>query len=97
MGKGRKGFCLQQVLARLSFPGIYGLRTMTNEGTNKKRPAPTVGTADTCLSVVNIRSTTMPKVPRHPHLVNCFQEGMLKFDGPMGQCFGRFPIVSQRS
>ena len=25
-----------------------------------------------------------------------FQEGMLEFDGPMGQCFGRFPTVSSR-
>ena len=36
----------------------------------------------------------MPKVPRHLHQVNCFQEGVLEFDGPMGQCFSRFPTVS---
>ena len=36
----------------------------------------------------------MPKVPRYLHPVNCFQEGMLEFDGSMGQCFSRF---SQRS
>ena len=39
----------------------------------------------------------MPKVPRYLHLVNCFQKGMLKLDGPMGQCFSRFMTVSQRS
>ena len=39
----------------------------------------------------------MPKFPRHFQQVNCFQEGRLEFDGPMGQCFSRFPTVSQRS
>ena len=38
----------------------------------------------------------MPKVPRHSHQVNCFQQGMLEFEGPMGQCFSRFPTVSSR-
>ena len=36
----------------------------------------------------------MPKVPRHCHQVNCFQQGMLEFEGHMGQCFSRFPTVS---
>ena len=38
----------------------------------------------------------MPKVPRHCHQVKCFQQGMLEFEGPMGQCFSRFPTVSSR-
>ena len=38
----------------------------------------------------------MPKVPRHLHQADCFQEEMLEFDGPMGQCFSRFPTVSSR-
>ena len=38
----------------------------------------------------------MPKVPRHLHQVSCLHEGMLEFDGPMGQCFNRFPTVSSR-
>ena len=33
------------------------------------------------MSVVNIGNA--PLLPRHLHLVNCFQEGMLEFDGPM--------------
>ena len=68
---------------------------MTND--KKKRSAPTASTAGTCLSEVNIGNAPMPKVPRHLHLVNCFQEGMLKFDDPMGQCLSRFPTVSQKS
>ena len=83
--------------AGLPFHGIYGQRTITNEEVEKKRPAPTASTAGTCLSVVNIRNASMPKIPRHLHLVNCFQERMLEFDGPMGQCFSRFLTVSQRS
>ena len=39
----------------------------------------------------------MPKDPSHLHLVNCFKEGMLEFDGCMGQCFSRFLTISQRS
>ena len=35
-----------------------------------KRPAPS-------------GNTPMPKVPRHLHLDNCFQEGMLEFDDPL--------------
>ena len=46
------------------------------------------------LSVVNFGNAPVPKVPRHLHQVNYFQEGMLEFDGPMGQCFSRFPTVS---
>ena len=38
----------------------------------------------------------MPNVPRHLYLVNCFKEGMLEFDDPMGQCFGILAIISQR-
>ena len=37
----------------------------------------------------------MLKVPRDLHQVNCFQEGMLEFDGPMGQCFRRFPTEGE--
>ena len=37
----------------------------------------------------------MPNVPRHLHLVNCFKEGMLEFDDPMGQCFSRLATMSQ--
>ena len=36
----------------------------------------------------------MPKVPWRLHQVNCFQEGMLELDSPMGQCYSRFPTVS---
>ena len=32
--------------ARLSFPVIYGQRTMTNEGGKRKHPAPTASTAE---------------------------------------------------
>ena len=39
----------------------------------------------------------MSKVPRHHHPVNCFQEDMLEFDDAIGQCFSRFPTVSQRN
>ena len=63
---------------------------MTNKG------AHTASTAGTCLSVVNIGNAPVPKVPRHCHQVNCFQQGMLAFEGPMGQCFSRFPTVSNR-
>ena len=35
-------------------------------------------------------------ISRHCHQVNCFQEDMLEFEGPMGQCFSRFPTVSSR-
>ena len=37
--------------------------------------------------VVNIGNAPVPKVPR---------QGMLEFEGPMGQCFSRFPTVSNR-
>ena len=47
--------------------------------------------------MVNIRNASVPNVPRHLHIDNCFQEGMLQFEGPMGQCFSRFLTVSQRS
>ena len=69
---------------------------MTDKGAKKKRPAPTAGTAGTCLTMISIGSTTMSKVKQHLHLVNCFQEGMLEFDCPMGQCLVIFPTVSQR-
>ena len=59
-----------------------------------KRPAPTASTAGTCLCVVNFENAPVPKVPRHLHQVNCFQEGMLELDSPMGQCYSRFPTVS---
>ena len=49
------------------------------------------------MSVANIGNAPMPKVLRHLHLVNSFQEGMLVFDGPMGQCFSRFPTILRRS
>ena len=40
----------------------------------------------------------MPKVPRHIHPINCFKEGMLEFDGPLGgQFFSRVLTVSKRS
>ena len=62
---------------------------MTNPASNARR-------AGTCLSVAGIGNAPMPKGPRHLHLVNCFQEDMLEFDGPVGQCFSRFPTGSQR-
>ena len=49
--------------------------------------------AGTCLSVVNFGDAPVPKVPRHLHQVNCFKEGMLELDSPMGQCYSRFPTV----
>ena len=61
-----------------------------------KRPALTASTAGTYLFVVNIGNDPVPQVPRHCHKVNCFQQGMLEFEGPMGQCFSRFPTVSSR-
>ena len=39
----------------------------------------------------------MPNGTWHLYLVNCFQEGMLEFGGPMGQCFNTFPTISQSS
>ena len=39
----------------------------------------------------------MSKAPRHLHLVNCFYEDVLEFDGPRGQQFNRFLTGSQRS
>ena len=63
----------------------------------KKRPARTASTAGTCLSVVRIGDAPALKVPRHLHHVNCFKDGMLEFGVPVGQCFSRFPTVSQRS
>ena len=48
----------------------------------KKHLAPTASTAGTCLSVISKGNDPMSKVPRHLHQVNCFQEGMLAFDGP---------------
>ena len=77
--------------ALLSFTGIHGRRTMTNEGSK-----PTASTAGTCLSVMNIRNAPMPNIPRHLHLGNCFQD-IQEFDSLMGQCFSRFPTVSQRN
>ena len=53
---------------------------MSNERGKKKRPAPTASTGGTCLSVVNIGNVPVPNVPRHLHLVNCIQEGMLEFE-----------------
>ena len=32
----------------------------------------------------------MPQGPWHLHQVNCFQEGVLEFDGPIGQCSADF-------
>ena len=91
-GEMENGYCSQHVLDYL-FPDICGQRTMTKGG-KKKRPVPTASTAGTCLSVVNIGDAPMPKVPRHLPQVNCFQEGMLELDSPMGQCYSRFPTVS---
>ena len=62
----------------------------------KKCPALTASTVGTYLSMVNIGNAPVPKAPRHCHQVNCFQLGMLEFEGPMGQCFSRFPTVSSR-
>ena len=69
---------------------------MTFQRGKKKRPALTASTACTYLSEVNIGNAPVPKVPRHSHQVNCFQQGMLEFEGPMGQCFSRFPTVLSR-
>ena len=63
---------------------------MTRKGQKKKRPAPTASTVGICLSVVNIGNATVPKVPRHLYRVNCFQEGMLEFDDPMGSVSADF-------
>ena len=46
--------------------------------------------------MVDIGNAPVPKVPRHCYQVNCFQQGMLEFEGPMGQCFSRFPTVSSK-
>ena len=62
---------------------------MTNKG------ALTASTTGTSLSVVNIGNAQVPKVPRHCQ-INCFQQGMLEFEGPMGQRFSRFPTVLSR-
>ena len=42
------------------------------------------------------RKRSSAKISRHCHQVNCFQQGMLEFEGPMGQCFSRFLTVSSR-
>ena len=62
----------------------------------KNRPALAASTAGTYLSVVNIENAPVPKVPRHCRQINCFLQGMLEFEGPMGQCFSRFSTVSSR-
>ena len=49
--------------AGLSFPGIYGQRTMTSEGTETS--VHTASKADTCLSVVNIGNA-----PQHDRQYN---------------------------
>ena len=38
----------------------------------------------------------MPNVPRHLHLVTCFQEGTLESDDPVRQYFSRILTVSSR-
>ena len=92
-GEMEDGCCSQHVLDYL-FP-IFTAKEQWQKG-KKKHPAPTVSTTGTCLPLVNIGNAPVAKVPRHLHQVNCFQEGMLEFDGPIGQCFSRFPTVSSR-
>ena len=74
------------------------LRPKTNDQIRdkKKRTAPTASTAGTYLSMVNFGNAPVPKGPRYLHHINCFQEGMLDFGGPMGQRFSRFLTVSSR-
>ena len=63
---------------------------------NRKRPAPTKAWhLGTRLSVVNIRNPDTSSTTSSPS--NSFQEGMLEFDSPLGQCLSRFLTVSQRS
>ena len=88
-----KGYCLHHVL---DLDYLFPILT-ANEWGNKKRPVPTASTAGIYLSVINIENALVLKVPWHLHLVNCFQEGMLEFGGPMGQCFSRCLTVSHRS
>ena len=82
--------------AVLPLPGINDQNKDQCRG-KKNCPAPTASTGGTCLSLVNTENASMPKVPCHLYLVNCFQQGSLEFDGPVGQCFSRFPTVSKRS
>ena len=78
------------------FPIVTAKEKMTNEGA--KRNVPHLLQAQQALFVCGqYRKRCSAKVLRHLHLVNCFREGMLDFDGPMGQCFSRFLTVSQRS
>ena len=78
----------------LSFSRYLRPKNNDQKRGKKKRPVPTASTAGTCLSVVSFGDAPVPKVPRHLHQVNCFQEGMLELDSPMGQCYSRFPTVS---
>ena len=70
--------------AGLSFPSIYIL--MTKEQwpmKGQKETSRTYCKRSWLLSVFGQYREDAPlsKVPRHLHLVNCFQEGMLEFDG----------------
>ena len=93
-GEMENGYCSQHVLGYL-FP-ILRPKNNDHQRGKKKRPALTASTAGIYLSEVNIGNAPVPKVPRHSHQVNSFQQGMLEFEGPMGQCFSRFPTVSSR-
>ena len=84
------------VCVGLSFSRYLRPKNNDQKRGKKKRPALTVSIAGTCLSVVNFGNAPVPKVPRHLHQVNCFQEDMLEFNSPIGQCFSRFPTVSSR-
>ena len=88
------GCCSRHVLGYL-FPILRAKNNAQFRG-KQKHPAPTANTTGTYLSMVNIGNAPVPKVPRHCHQANCFQQGMLEFEGPIGQCFSRFPIVSSR-
>ena len=69
-------------------------QTMTNEGAKRNVPhLVQAQQAPVCLWSI---SETLRCQKLHG-LVNCFQEGMLGFDGPLGQCFSKFLTVSQRS
>ena len=83
-----------------SFSGIYGQRTMPHGGAKKKKKKKKkernvlhLLQAQQALVCLWSISKTLPCQKFHG---NGFQEGMLESDGPMGQCFSRFPTVSQR-
>ena len=78
------------------FSRYCGQRTMTNKGAKRNVPH-TLQVQQAPICVWSISETLQwQKFHGIFNQVNCFQKGMLEFEGPMGQCFSRFLTVSNR-